>query len=68
MRFEDLIANQRVILEELFEYLLAVETIKGLYIEHRLNSELDNDPTKNGAYVPRSGKVGGGNFKYFTKE
>lgn len=68
LRFEDLLANQYAILEELFEFVLGVESIKGLYVEERLKKVLDADPSKNGAYAPRSGKERGSNFRHFSKE
>ncbi len=45
LRFEDLLANQEETLEELLSYLLVEDSIKGMYVEQRLKTLINKDPT-----------------------
>lgn len=66
IRFEDILLNQRETVEQTVEYLLALDSVRGRYIEKRLD-ECIGDLSNAGIYKPRSAVING-SMKYFSKE
>ena len=54
MRYEDMVLNKEQVLEGVFEYLLKVESIKGLNVEKRIKETLAGGEDKNTTYDIKS--------------
>jgi len=50
------IHDQKNTVTDFTEFLLAIDSVKGKYIEKRIEETLDADTQKSGIYKPRSGK------------
>ena len=66
IRFEDILTDQRKTVEGTFEYLLAIESTKGRYLEKRLDQTI-GELSDAGLYKPRAAKMeASSNMKYFS--
>ena len=66
IRFEDILTHQKDVTLGAFEFSLGKESLKGKYLEKRIDNLLE-DTSKTGIYKPRSGKFNA-SAKYFNAE
>lgn len=66
MRFEDVISDQRATIGDSLEFLLSIDSVKGRYIEKRINDAIKPSESS-GIYKPRSGKFNA-SAKFFNAE